>query len=176
MKIFANAKPAAQSFAGALLILIMTFAHLAQNAVGDNVTIPTPGPEDRCPVCGMFVAKFPAWGAGILYADGVVRHFDGPKDMFKYLLTPSRYEPQRQVREIKAIVVTEYYGLRRIDARGAFFVIGSDVLGPMGHELVPLASHREAREFLKDHKGSEILTFNQVDTHVLNTLNNGRFE
>jgi nitrous oxide reductase accessory protein NosL len=31
-------------------------------------------------------------------------------------------------------------------------VIGSDVLGPMGHELVPHDSSEEAREFMADHK------------------------
>jgi nitrous oxide reductase accessory protein NosL len=124
----------------------------------------------------MFAAKFPEWVSSILYPDGVARHFDGPKDMFKYLLDLSKYEPQRQAGGFKAIVVTEYYGLRRIDARQAFFVIGSDVLGPMGHELIPLASDEEAQEFLKDHKGSHALRFDQIDTRLLNMLDEGKFK
>ena len=50
-----------------------------------------------------------------------------------------------------AVGVTEYYGVTRIDARTAWYVIGSDMLGPMGHELVPLAIQAEAEGFLKDH-------------------------
>lgn len=167
-------KPADRPFAGILLALTLVSVHVTQNAIGDNVAVPAPGPEDKCPVCGMFVAKFPAWGAGILYTDGFVRHFDGPKDMFKYLLALSKYEPQRQADDIEAIVVTEYYGLRRINAREAFFVSGSDVLGPMGHELVPLASVEEAHAFLKDHKGSEILSFDQINIGILDTLEAGK--
>ncbi len=123
----------------------------------------------------MFVAKFPEWVASVLYADGVSRHFDGPKDMFKYLLKLSKYEPQRQSSDIKAIVVTEYYGLRKIDARQAFYVTGSDVLGPMGHELIPLASGEAAQEFLKDHKGSHVLSFDQIDLGLLEKLDEGKF-
>ena len=36
----------------------------------------------------------------------------------------------------------EYYSLTRIDARAAWYVIGSGVVGPMGHELIPLDPRR----------------------------------
>ena len=61
-----------------------------------------------------------------------------------------------------AIWVTDFYNLQRIDARKAFYVAGSDVLGPMGHEFVPLASKEDAADFLKDHKGKKVLGFDQV--------------
>ena len=47
----------------------------------------------------------------------------------------------------------EYYDMNMIDARKAFFVIGSDIYGPMGNELIPLATEEDARNLLKDHKG-----------------------
>ncbi len=45
-----------------------------------------PGPRDRCPVCGMFVSKYPNWIAQIEFKDGSREFFDGPKDMFRYYL------------------------------------------------------------------------------------------
>jgi len=43
----------------------------------------------------------------------------------------------------------------------------------MGHELVPLASRQDAEEFMADHKGKRILTFDQVGVEVLKTLDKG---
>ena len=43
--------------------------------------------RDKCPVCGMFVAKYPDWAAQIIFKDGSYAVFDGPKDMFNIFLT-----------------------------------------------------------------------------------------
>ena len=40
--------------------------------------------ESRCPVCGMFVAKYPQWLAQINMSDGYAEFFDGVKDMLAY--------------------------------------------------------------------------------------------
>ncbi len=121
----------------------------------------------------MFVVKYPEWAATLVYRDGAVEHFDGGKDLFKYLFDLGKYAPTRSAADIAAIAVTEYYGLTRIDARSAWFVIGSDVLGPMGHELVPLASAADAEEFLADHQGTRVLRFDDVTPHLLERLDAG---
>ena len=54
-----------------------------------------------------------------------------------------------------------------MDARKVFFVLGSDVYGPMGVELVPLASEKAAKEFMKDHKGKRVLKFNEINAESL---------
>ena len=66
--------------------------------------------------------------------------------------------------------------IERIDARKAYFVSGSDVLGPMGHEFVPLANKADADDFLKDHKGKKLYTFERVTPAMANALDNGRFD
>ena len=68
------------------------------------------------------------------------------------------------------VAVTDFYNLEKIDARQAWYVTGSDVLGPMGHELVPLATRADAEDFLKDHKGKRILRFAEVGPEVLQAL------
>ena len=137
---------------------------------------PDPAPGDSCPVCGMFVAKYPEWIATLVYADGHVHHFDGAKDLFKYLLDRPRWAPGYQTRAIQAIGVTEYYELRRLPAREAWYVIGSEVLGPMGHELIPLATREDAEAFQADHGGRRILRFEEVDAALLGTLDAGRLD
>ncbi len=129
-----------------------------------------PGPRDTCPVCGMLVSKYPNWVAVVQWKDGHVHFFDGAKDMFKFLQDLPKYAPGHRPGDIEAILVTDFYNLRRVDARKALFVLGSDVLGPMGHELVPQADRLDAEEFLKDHKGKRIVDFGQVTPALIRQL------
>ena len=156
----------------------MLFAGLcwALSAQAADLALPSPGSEDTCPVCGMFVAKYPEWVATVAYRDGHAHHFDGAKDLFKYLLDMPRWAPGHRSEDIRAIGVTEYYGLTLIDARQAWYVVGSDVLGPMGHELIPLASEDDAREFMHDHAGRRILRFEAVRLELLMQLDRGVFK
>jgi nitrous oxide reductase accessory protein NosL len=146
------------------------------SAVAEPIDLPSPGPKDTCPVCGMFVARYPDWIATVRYRDGHAHHFDGAKDMFKYLLDLPRWAPDHQLDQVEAIGVTEYYSVQRIEARQAYYVIGSDVLGPMGHELIPLETQADAEEFLKDHGATRILRFDDVTLPLLLGLDEGRFQ
>ena len=129
-----------------------------------------------CPVCGMLVSKYPNWVAVVVYKDDHAHFFDGAKDFFKFLATPGKYDTRHSVDRVAAMWVTEFYGLTRIDARKAFYVIGSDVLGPMGHELVPLETEADALDFLKEHKGRRIVSFDQVTPEMIAALDKGRVE
>jgi len=126
---------------------------------------PSPGPKDRCAVCGMFVAKYPNWVATIVYADGSHQFFDGPKDLFRSLLGEGG-SPTLDAE----IWVTDYYTTKPINARDAFFVAGSDVFGPMGAELIPLATADLAESFRADHGGADVLAFDAIDEAVLRSL------
>ena len=157
------------------VIWLMFLISWMKSVTAEQVDLQAPGPEDTCPVCGMFVARYPEWIATVRYKDGHAHHFDGAKDLFKYLLDLPKWAPNHQASEIEVIGVTEYYGLSRIDARKAFYVIGSDVLGPMGHELIPLETREDAEEFLRDHKGSSIVLFNDITLEQLQGLDVGVF-
>ncbi len=157
------------------LFFFVAILMVTRSVFSGPVETPGPAPTDTCPVCGMFVSKYPAWVATVLYKDGHAHHFDGAKDMFKYLLDMPKWAPGHREEDIKIIGVTEYYGMQKIDARQAFYVIGSDVYGPMGHELIPLASMDDAKEFMQDHNGVEIMRFGQVKPDLLINLDNGVF-
>ena len=137
--------------------------------------VPRPGVKDLCPVCGMLVSKYPNWVAVVTWKDGHAHFFDGAKDMFKFLQDLPKYAPGHRKEDIAGIYVTDFYDLARRNARTAFFVTGSDVLGPMGHELVPLANKQDAEDFFKEHKGRRILTFDQVTPVLVAGLDAGKF-
>ncbi|HTY02857.1 MAG TPA: nitrous oxide reductase accessory protein NosL [Rhodocyclaceae bacterium] len=136
---------------------------------------PKPGPKDSCPVCGMLVSKYPNWVATIVYKDGHAHHFDGAKDMFKFWFDPPKYAAGHSRDMVASMWVTDYYTLKQIDARKAWYVTDSDVLGPMGHEFVPLATQADAEDFMKEHKGVRLLTFEQVTKEMPARLDDGKF-
>ncbi len=121
-----------------------------------------PGDRDRCPVCGMFVAPYPHWVAVIEFSDGSQAFFDGPKDLFRYLFDMAKYTRKQTKDDVAHVYVTEFYTARLMDAAEVTFIIGSDVLGPMGHELVPVAGEGHAGTFMKDHGGKRMLSFEGV--------------
>jgi len=154
-------------------LLILLVAFWTPFAFAQN--LPKPGPKDLCPVCGMLVSKYPNWVAVVTWKDGHTHFFDGAKDMFKFLHDLPKYAQGHRKEDIARIYVTDFYNLERIDAHKAVFVVGSDVLGPMGHELVPLASKADAEDFLKDHKGKKTLVFDRVTVEILAEVDSGRF-
>ncbi|NIU56508.1 MAG: nitrous oxide reductase accessory protein NosL, partial [Phycisphaerae bacterium] len=105
-----------------------------------------PTPTDKCPVCGMFVAKYPDFAAQIIFKDGSYAFFDGAKDMFKYYFDLTKYNRSKTVADIDSIYVTDYYDLKWIDAYKAFYVQGSDVYGPMGREIIPFEKKEGAEQ------------------------------
>jgi nitrous oxide reductase accessory protein NosL len=126
-----------------------------------------PGPKEKCPVCGMFVAKYPDWVAAVTFKDGTRVFFDGVKDMMKYYFNMTKYAPGKTAADIQAILVTDYYRLESVDGRRVFYVAGSDVYGPMGKELIPFEKEAEAQEFMKDHKGKTVLPFGHIDLSLV---------
>jgi copper chaperone NosL len=129
---------------------------------GGQMNPAKPGSKDKCPVCGMFVAKYPDFLAQIEYRDGSSVFFDGAKDMFKYYFEIQKYHPSRKQSDIEAVYVTDYYSLSPINAYEATYIVGSDIYGPMGRELVPFEKLEDAKEFMKDHKGKALMKFRDV--------------
>jgi nitrous oxide reductase accessory protein NosL len=150
----------------AAMVLAMS---LSQASAAEKKFI-KPADRDKCPVCGMFVAKYPDWVAEVVFKDGSYAVFDGPKDLLKFIVGLKSYAPGKKQNEIDAVFVNDYYAVRPIDGRKAFYVLGSDVFGPMGRELVPFEKETDAREFLKDHHGRKMFHFDEISSGVLKQL------
>ena len=135
---------------------------------------PKPLPGEKCPVCGMFVARYPDWVAGVRFAGGDRVLFDGAKDLFKFLLKYEDYGAVMRRTDVAAIFVTDYYTLKPVEARAAWYVTGADVLGPMGDELIPFGRRQDAEEFQRDHRGQRLLRFEEVNRPLLKALDGER--
>lgn len=142
----------------ALALVALTL--ILSNTLAADFVPPKRG--DKCPVCGMFVYKYPQWVAEIVFEDGSYAVFDGTKDMLKYYFDMARYNPTKDRSDIAAIYVTEYFSNRIMRADDLYFVLGSDVLGPMGHEFIPVSGRNPAHTFLLEHRGNRMLRFDEI--------------
>jgi copper chaperone NosL len=134
---------------------------------GDAVS---PSSTDKCPVCGMFVSKYPDFLAKIRFRDGDWVFFDGSKDMLKYYFDISKYHQARKSSDIDAVYVTDYYTLTPINAYDATYIVGSDIYGPMGRELIPFEKENDAKEFMRDHQGKSLLKFKELTFPLVKSL------
>jgi nitrous oxide reductase accessory protein NosL len=121
----------------------------------------------KCPVCGMFVSKYPKWAA-MIDINGHKHYFDGVKDMMKYYIFDADFPYDRK--KITQIEVTDFYTLEAIPARFAWFVYDSELFGPMGRELVPFSTEEAAKNFTKDHGGKKIVRFKEITPKMVMAL------
>jgi copper chaperone NosL len=142
-------------------MVLLSLSILLMSASGFSEPLQPVHDDEKCPVCGMFVAKFDQWLTQIVAENSRPLVFDGVKDMMAYYFDPSRYGGSIDASGAE-IWVRNYYTLEYIDGRGAWYVAGSDVMGPMGEELIPFSTRDEAEQFKKDHHGAAVLRFEEI--------------
>lgn len=140
----------------ALAYFLLAGQSNALHSVKERIDVPK---EVKCPVCGMFVAKYPKWVAYI-EVEHKKYYFDGVKDMMKFYIFDVDFPYNRN--KIEKILVTDFYTLKAIDAKKAFYVVESNLFGPMGNELIPFLTKEAAENFMKDHSGKEIILFDAI--------------
>lgn len=140
-----------------LLVFTLLLCSLSSAALA--ALPPQPDGKDRCAVCGMFVAPYPQWTAALELKDGRRFYFDGPKDLFVCLFDLPAYLPGVSTEQVTGVYVTEYYSALLKPAAEVIFVTGSNVLGPMGQELVPVLGREAAETFRRDHAGKALMRF-----------------
>ncbi len=151
-------------------ISFLMFFFLASVSFAAGPADPTPPHKEKCAVCGMFVSMFADRNARVEFKDATQAISCGAKCMFKYYLNMNQYNPTRNKNDVTSISVKDYYSAASVDALKAFFVIWSDVYGPMGHEPIPFEKEADAKKFLKEHKGKKILRFNDISQKLIKSL------
>lgn len=153
-----------------LLALSMTLTSYAQQHIvlpdGTNAAV-----EGNCTVCGMKVGGVLGGNSSYSYLDnrligfagvaaaklrdGRIELFEGARCLFIFNTAPDRFGITKD--DIKYKYVTDFLSRKMIDVEQASFVLGSKVMGPMGHDLIPFTDKKSADRFSSKHGGKRIV-------------------
>ncbi|WNC71803.1 nitrous oxide reductase accessory protein NosL [Thalassotalea psychrophila] len=121
---------------------------------------------DECHLCGMLITNF-SGPKGELYREDrgdKVHKFCSTRDMFSFYLDPEnkRNVTTIYVHDMSKMPWDEPDDGYFIDAKTAWFVVGSEKTGAMGKTLASFSQQSDALAFAQEF-GGEVLDFNQVD-------------
>jgi len=119
------------------------------------------------------VYKYPQWVCKIELRNGKKIFFSSPKSMFEFYFRPGKWYDMgvRSEEDFKALIVTDFKTAKPVNAKGAFYIYGSNEISPAGDDLVPFDSYAEAEKFSKKHHGQRILSFKEVSDGLIRLLN-----
>jgi copper chaperone NosL len=125
-----------------------------------------PGADTVCSLDGMSLQDFPGPKAQIHYDRGAPDFFCDVREMFSIYLRP---EQQKRVialytQDMGHADWTQPKG-HWIDARTAFYVVGSRKTGSMGPAIASFAAERDAQAFAQK-EGGKVLRFEQVTPDI----------
>ncbi|WP_457597695.1 nitrous oxide reductase accessory protein NosL [Hydrogenimonas sp.] len=143
-----------------VLILLLAASWLV---AGETVWGETPNKLD--PTYQIPVKKYPKFEADIVLNNGKKIRFCCPKSMLHFYFKPYHY-PEFHVEnrdQIAKMTVRDYLDGKEIDAKKAWYVFGSRLVGPHGDDLIPLATKTRAELFVKRYGGSRIMDFATVE-------------
>ncbi len=124
---------------------------------------------DRCPVCAMRPIKYPRFAAAVRLQDGTTYYFCSAGCMLKAWLRPDVFLGAGPAERDKA-VAQDYFSGQPLDARDAYWVSGSDVIGPMGPALIPLHRSTHVDAFRRRHGGTHVFRLEDLDEDNWKTL------
>jgi len=130
-------------------------------------------PGARCPVCGMYPARAPQWAAQLIFRNGDAHFFDSPLSLFMYLHDMARYSPGRNAGDVAALYVTDSAQPATpawTPARQAFYVHGSNAVGPMRAGNLPGFADRGAAQRFATQRGGRVLEFARIDAALVAAL------
>lgn len=154
------------------LVGIAAFAPCA--LADDSYTGPQPGlkpldpqghmqisSQDRCPVCAMWVARYKKFAAAIQVKDGRTFYFCSCGCMIRSWMHPEIFLATTP-EALERTVVQDYFSGDQVDGRSVSWVVGSDVIGPMGPAVVPVSEARHLAVFKRRHGARAVFRLSEL--------------
>nr|WP_283249589.1 nitrous oxide reductase accessory protein NosL [Hydrogenophilus thiooxidans] len=130
---------------------------------GPNPLAPRSIPDEaRCPICGMYPARYPRWAAQRIDSAGRVDFYDAPRDLVihdQWLRQEKGIAEDRRV--AAAIWLRDYCSETAswVAADAAWFVWSPKIIGPMGRPEPAACATEQAARTLAEANSGEVLRF-----------------
>ncbi len=119
----------------------------------------------KCPLCGMYPARYPRFNCQIVFEDGSYEAFDSTIGLLVYLHFPDK--TGIKLKSVAEIYFKNYLKEGWLEADKAFFVTGSEIRGPMGIQFLPVDSEQAANQIKKQANGKDIIQFKMINRQYL---------
>jgi nitrous oxide reductase accessory protein NosL len=121
----------------------------------------------------MKVYKDPKWVCKIELTNGKKLFFVSPKSMMEFYHRPGKWFDigVKSEDDFKDIIVTDFNTLKPINAKGAFYVYGSNLTSQAGDDLPAFKTYEMAEKYSKTHNGKRIMNFKDVSDALIRLLN-----
>lgn len=130
--------------------------------------------ENRDLICGIEPYKHPKWATEIELINDKKLQFVSVKCMMLFYYKNSKWDDLGDFGDkepIKTLSVQDFESLKVVDAKKAYYVFGSKVVGPKGDDLIPFEHKAAAENFMKTNGGSKILTWDDFKLNLFDFLN-----
>ena len=122
-------------------------------------------PHKECPLCGMYPARYPQFNCQIVFKDGSYEAFDSAIGLLVYLHFPDK--TGMKLKPVAWVYFKDYLKEGWLEAGKTFFVTGSEIMGPMGVEFLPVDSEQAAEELKKQAQGKDIIHFKMINRQYM---------
>jgi copper chaperone NosL len=157
---------AGRLLAGLLMCLALAACDKAEPPAASEAALAF-HPSDECHVCGMVITDFPG-PKGAAVGAGGVKKFCSPAEMLGWWLQPEnhRADVKLYVHDMGRSHWDAPDDAHLIDARSAYFVIGSGLKGAMGVVLASFSDPQAAEKLASD-TGGRVLRLEDIDQKLL---------
>lgn len=153
-----------------LLITLLTLLTGCSESTQQNTVIQVAAIEasDECHLCGMIISRFPGPKGQIADQSQHIKKFCSTRDMFSYLLDPEHSHNIKNawVHDMGKVPwqhpTNDYF----IDAKSAWYVIGSSQMGVMGPTLASFSEPSTAKSFIAQFGGT-LYRFEEITLNIL---------
>jgi len=119
----------------------------------------------------MPLKKYEKWLAEAELENGQKKQFVSVKAMMQvYFHQPFFIKHGLLSAPIRNIYVQDWLSGKRIEAKKAYYVFGSRLVGPHGDDLIPFESEANAKRFIAEHGGTKILPFTRLSKTLIRYL------
>ncbi len=147
-------------FAIFILLILATGCSGAGSRKGFNIEV-----HKECPLCGMIPARYPQFHCQLVLKSGDYVAFDSAAGLLTYLLFPDKtgMEPG----EVSQVYFKDYVTETWIPSDQTYFVVGSEIMGPMGIEFLAVDTEENALVVKRQEKGELIIQYQQIDRQFM---------
>lgn len=133
---------------------------IARNRVKKGKIVEPVAGKEKCPVCGMEVAKYPHNKCQIQTKEGTTVHFCATQCLFEFYQNHQKYGVDEL--NIQFVWVVDYDSHQWVYGQNCYFAVGTSRKGPMGKEAFPFVNRGKAKKFVAQY-GGKVVTFENVD-------------